>query len=200
MNPRHAFFVSFKTGDDGNFDSPHFESLLNYDQLTRERYRGRIFAGFRESRIKFPPTFKFDKGSDTYDSSSKARCPAYTDRVLYASRTRVMPPGGAAAASMLQATPVAQSQHCEAKDNSQDNSQDNREEHSKQDHSTDGKRAPSSRAGAGEITISGKSSKSLPMVDDNAEGTDMLIPGEYSSVPCRHSDHRPVFASFTLTV
>ena len=32
----------------------------------------------------FPPTYKFDAGSDRYDTSRKKRSPAWTDRVLFA--------------------------------------------------------------------------------------------------------------------
>jgi hypothetical protein len=56
---------------------------LDYDQLLRERTLGNAFAGFREGSISFMPTFKYDTGSDRFDSSSKERPPAWTDRVLY---------------------------------------------------------------------------------------------------------------------
>ena len=59
------------------------ESILEYDQLTRERVAGRAFSGYSEGSILFPPTFKYDKGSEHFDTSSKARPPAWTDRVLY---------------------------------------------------------------------------------------------------------------------
>jgi phosphatidylinositol-bisphosphatase len=59
------------------------ESLLHYDQLLREQSRGNIFQGFREGKISFLPTYKYDKGENHYDSSSKARAPAWTDRILY---------------------------------------------------------------------------------------------------------------------
>jgi hypothetical protein len=29
------------------------------------------------------PTYKYDNGTDDYDTSEKARVPAYTDRVVY---------------------------------------------------------------------------------------------------------------------
>jgi synaptojanin len=31
----------------------------------------------------FPPTYKYDVGSDVYDTSEKARTPSYTDRILW---------------------------------------------------------------------------------------------------------------------
>lgn len=36
-----------------------------------------------EAPIGFPPTYKFDAGSDVYDSSRKQRVPSWTDRVLF---------------------------------------------------------------------------------------------------------------------
>ncbi|KAG5190457.1 Endonuclease/exonuclease/phosphatase [Tribonema minus] len=62
---------------------PSLQSLLDFDQLTLERSRGGAFVGFSEARISFPPTYKYDKNSDTYDSSAKMRAPAWTDRVLF---------------------------------------------------------------------------------------------------------------------
>eukprot|EP01041_Mallomonas_annulata_P002141 gene2141-4173_t len=59
------------------------QQLLQYDQLRRERFAGRVFAGLKEGKISFLPTFKYDKRSDSYDSSAKRRSPAWTDRVLY---------------------------------------------------------------------------------------------------------------------
>ncbi len=57
--------------------------ILKYDQLNREIKKKHIFNMFKEGEIRFLPTFKYDKRSNSFDSSSKARCPAWTDRVLY---------------------------------------------------------------------------------------------------------------------
>jgi hypothetical protein len=48
------------------------------DQLLREMAKGRVFVGFEEAPLDFPPTYKFDKMSDLYDSSSKQRVPSWT--------------------------------------------------------------------------------------------------------------------------
>ena len=65
-------------------------SLLDQDQLSRVRASGEAFDGFAEGGISFPPTFKFDRHSDDYDTSKKRRVPAWTDRILYrALRTSV---------------------------------------------------------------------------------------------------------------
>ncbi|XP_077004935.1 phosphatidylinositol polyphosphate 5-phosphatase type IV isoform X2 [Tamandua tetradactyla] len=61
-------------------------ALLAHDQLTREMRKGSIFKGFQEPDIHFLPSYKFDLGKDTYDSTSKQRTPSYTDRVMYRSR------------------------------------------------------------------------------------------------------------------
>ncbi|NWU47185.1 INP5E phosphatase, partial [Dromas ardeola] len=62
--------------------------LLAYDQLTSEMSRGSIFKGFQEADINFRPSYKFDIGKDSYDTTSKQRTPSYTDRVVYRSRYR----------------------------------------------------------------------------------------------------------------
>lgn len=60
--------------------------LLEHDQLNRAKRKGRAFYGFNEGEIRFPPTYKYDSGTNVYDTSSKQRIPAYTDRILYKSR------------------------------------------------------------------------------------------------------------------
>ena len=36
------------------------------------------FNGFSEGHIQFPPTFKFDPGTENYDTSPKQRVPSWT--------------------------------------------------------------------------------------------------------------------------
>jgi alpha-tubulin suppressor-like RCC1 family protein len=57
-------------------------TLLASDELLGAKERGRVFAAWHEQPITFGPTYKFDPGTDTYDTSSKARLPAWCDRVL----------------------------------------------------------------------------------------------------------------------
>lgn len=61
----------------------HLDALRKSDQLSAERRAGRVFSGFDEHKISFPPTYKFDINSSTYDTSEKQRTPAWTDRVLW---------------------------------------------------------------------------------------------------------------------
>jgi len=70
-----------------------FQELLKFDQLHRVMYAAgsnkdvsNAFPGFREGKINFLPTFKFDKRSKEYDTSHKQRIPSWTDRILYKSR------------------------------------------------------------------------------------------------------------------
>lgn len=58
------------------------ETLYANDQLNLQMVAGRTFPYYSEARITFLPTYKYDLGSDTYDSSEKARIPAWCDRVL----------------------------------------------------------------------------------------------------------------------
>ncbi|XP_053138073.1 phosphatidylinositol polyphosphate 5-phosphatase type IV isoform X2 [Hemicordylus capensis] len=60
--------------------------LLQHDQLLQEMEKGSVFKGFHEAPVLFRPSYKFDVGQDTYDTTSKQRTPSYTDRVIYRSR------------------------------------------------------------------------------------------------------------------
>ncbi|KAJ3346573.1 inositol polyphosphate 5-phosphatase [Entophlyctis luteolus] len=57
--------------------------LRSHDQLSIEMARGLAFDKFTEAPIHFPPTYKYDNGTTLYDTSEKARCPSWTDRVLF---------------------------------------------------------------------------------------------------------------------
>ncbi|KAJ3327372.1 hypothetical protein HDU76_011920 [Blyttiomyces sp. JEL0837] len=57
--------------------------LLDNDQLRKQLRTNTFgFRGFVEAPINFAPTFKYDVGSDEYDTSEKKRVPAYCDRIL----------------------------------------------------------------------------------------------------------------------
>ncbi|KAG0243878.1 hypothetical protein BGW41_001067 [Actinomortierella wolfii] len=60
-----------------------FDTLLKHDQLVTQKILNKTFQEFEEGPISFPPTYKFDVGTDTYDTSEKRRVPSYTDRILW---------------------------------------------------------------------------------------------------------------------
>ena len=68
--------------------SGKFAELKQDDQLTKEKSSMRVFNGFFEEDIQFPPTYKFDKGTFIYDTSKKKRIPSYTDRILFYAKSK----------------------------------------------------------------------------------------------------------------
>ncbi|POS83673.1 hypothetical protein EPUL_005195, partial [Erysiphe pulchra] len=58
------------------------DALYQNDQLNLQMITGSIFPYYSESKITFAPTYKFDIGTNIYDTSEKARVPAWTDRIL----------------------------------------------------------------------------------------------------------------------
>lgn len=63
----------------------NISKLLERDQLlvSRRRNPGFRVRAFKEYPIAFAPTYKYDVGSDRYDTSEKRRAPAWCDRILY---------------------------------------------------------------------------------------------------------------------
>ncbi|KAF9354633.1 hypothetical protein BGX34_010892 [Mortierella sp. NVP85] len=59
----------------------HLRQLYSHDQLSAQRKTMNVFRGFHEAPLAFPPTFKFQMGTDQYNISK--RVPAWTDRVLW---------------------------------------------------------------------------------------------------------------------
>ncbi|KHJ32529.1 putative endonuclease exonuclease phosphatase [Erysiphe necator] len=65
--------------------SKNINKLLERDQLIASKKKNPWFKlrAFQELPITFTPTYKYDIGTDTYDTSEKKRCPAWCDRILY---------------------------------------------------------------------------------------------------------------------
>ncbi|KAG2545298.1 hypothetical protein PVAP13_9KG423365 [Panicum virgatum] len=64
----------------------NWKQLLEKDQLRIERRCGRVFHGWKEGRIYFPPTYKYSFNSDLYSGvrpKEKRRTPAWCDRILW---------------------------------------------------------------------------------------------------------------------
>uniref|UniRef100_A0A672P3D3 phosphatidylinositol-3,4,5-trisphosphate 5-phosphatase n=1 Tax=Sinocyclocheilus grahami TaxID=75366 RepID=A0A672P3D3_SINGR len=69
-----------------------FEELMCADQLTKERHRRKAFFNFKEEKILFPPTYRYERGSrDCYlwqkykSSGVQVNGPSWCDRVLWKS-------------------------------------------------------------------------------------------------------------------
>ncbi|XP_067293719.1 inositol polyphosphate 5-phosphatase K [Pseudorasbora parva] len=67
----------------GAIDNNKLSILWEKDQLNMAKGHEPVLEGFHEGPLKFPPTYKFDVGTDTYDTSGKKRKPAWTDRILW---------------------------------------------------------------------------------------------------------------------
>ena len=60
-----------------------YDYLLNYDQMTQCMNKSLLFRHFNEAnRIQFAPTYKFEIGSNEYETELK-RVPSFTDRIIY---------------------------------------------------------------------------------------------------------------------
>uniref|UniRef100_A0A8C6NJ13 phosphatidylinositol-3,4,5-trisphosphate 5-phosphatase n=1 Tax=Nothobranchius furzeri TaxID=105023 RepID=A0A8C6NJ13_NOTFU len=69
-----------------------FEELMCADQLTRERHKRKAFFNFKEEKIAFPPTYRYERGSrDCYlwqkykTSGVRVNVPSWCDRILWKS-------------------------------------------------------------------------------------------------------------------
>ncbi|KAJ7228451.1 inositol polyphosphate phosphatase, partial [Mycena pura] len=63
--------------------SDNYDMLLARDQLRQAIDTGAAFVGYEEGPLLFRPTYRYDAGTDMYDTSEKMRTPAWTDRILF---------------------------------------------------------------------------------------------------------------------
>lgn len=69
------------------------DKLLEFDQLLNQLKRNPGFRlrPFSESPITFKPTYKYDIGTNNYDTSEKKRTPAWCDRIYYRGPGKITP-------------------------------------------------------------------------------------------------------------
>ncbi|TAQ86758.1 hypothetical protein B7494_g4920 [Chlorociboria aeruginascens] len=69
----------------------NLNKLLERDQLLASKRKNPWFRlrAFHELPIAFAPTYKYDVGTDNYDTSEKKRAPAWCDRLMYRGGDRI---------------------------------------------------------------------------------------------------------------
>ncbi|KAK9468167.1 Endonuclease/exonuclease/phosphatase [Lipomyces arxii] len=74
-------------------ESDSIDRLLEADQLLTQLKKNPAFRlrPFTESVITFQPTYKYDIGSDNYDTSEKRRIPAWCDRIYFRGPGKIFP-------------------------------------------------------------------------------------------------------------
>ncbi|XP_077098113.1 inositol polyphosphate 5-phosphatase K isoform X1 [Siphateles boraxobius] len=90
--------LNFRIADHGmhflrsSINNGRFNLLWDRDQLTMMKKKEPILQEFEEGPLRFKPTYKFDRFSETYDTrapktwfgfTGKKRKPAWTDRILW---------------------------------------------------------------------------------------------------------------------
>ncbi|KAL7847629.1 hypothetical protein AOLI_G00223470 [Acnodon oligacanthus] len=81
--------LNFRIADHGlhflrsSINSGRFNLLWSKDQLMMMKQKEPLLQQFEEGPLQFKPTYKFDRFSETYDTSGKKRKPAWTDRILW---------------------------------------------------------------------------------------------------------------------
>ncbi|KAF3899062.1 SAC domain-containing protein [Trichophyton interdigitale] len=67
-------------------ESGDIDVLYQHDQLNLQMVAGLAFQYYMEGPVTFPPTYRYDNGTDEYDTSEKQRIPAWCDRILWRGR------------------------------------------------------------------------------------------------------------------
>uniref|UniRef100_A0A673A949 Inositol polyphosphate-5-phosphatase Kb n=1 Tax=Sphaeramia orbicularis TaxID=375764 RepID=A0A673A949_9TELE len=89
--------LNFRIADHGlhflrsSINGGRLNLLWNKDQLTMMKSKEPFLQEFDEGPLNFKPTYKFDRNSDTYDTSGKKRKPAWTDRILWRIKPKTLP-------------------------------------------------------------------------------------------------------------
>lgn len=49
-------------------DIGNYNAILEFDQLKQQHKKDNVFSGYKEGDITFRPTYKYDSGTDDWDS------------------------------------------------------------------------------------------------------------------------------------
>ncbi|KAM9846941.1 inositol polyphosphate 5-phosphatase K [Aulostomus maculatus] len=98
--------LNFRIADHGlhflrsSINSGRLNLLWSKDQLIAMKKKEPFLQEFEEGPLNFKPTYKFDRNSETYDTSvlktwlgfnGKKRKPAWTDRILWRIKPKILP-------------------------------------------------------------------------------------------------------------
>ncbi|XP_035483059.1 inositol polyphosphate 5-phosphatase K [Scophthalmus maximus] len=89
--------LNFRIADHGlhflrsSINSGRLNLLWSKDQLIMMKKKEAFLQEFEEGPLNFKPTYKFDRNSNTYDTSGKKRKPAWTDRILWRIKPKTPP-------------------------------------------------------------------------------------------------------------
>ncbi|KAF3840797.1 hypothetical protein F7725_006659 [Dissostichus mawsoni] len=89
--------LNFRIADHGlhflrsSINGERLNLLWSKDQLTMMKKNEPFLQEFEEGPLNFKPTYKFNRNSDTYDTSGKKRKPAWTDRILWRIKPKTLP-------------------------------------------------------------------------------------------------------------
>ncbi len=61
----------------------NWSAMQEHDELLALKQKSPLITYFKEGPINFPPTYKYDKRTNRYDTSKKKRTPSWCDRILW---------------------------------------------------------------------------------------------------------------------
>ncbi|CAK7265762.1 hypothetical protein SEPCBS57363_001750 [Sporothrix epigloea] len=175
------------------------DSLLPHDQLSRAIKDKKVFHdGWREGRITFLPSYKYDVGTvGLFDSSEKHRAPSWCDRILY--RTRKDKDDYE---RMVKDKEEAKKRDGEMTKRGLDHAGDEEEVLFEYQPDTDGGRRPSAASSFDYDEYDGgeyNADEDLEEVPQTSDTTDRINLDVYTSHQrIQSSDHKPVVSIFTI--